>query len=146
MVMCSWSSLTVGWPGSRKFLTCALPSSSPISPSSMSSSSVSSLTRHRSHRSSHSGPCHIHVVFRRAHPLAVLRFQFAWNCRPRSLLLPLKKWAVALERDSSPLLSSICNSIDCINLHGRVRDWRSHAGWYPDEQIKHVHIPFLSEH
>ena len=39
VVMCSWCSLTVGWPGSRMFLTCT--PSNPISPSSMSSSSVS---------------------------------------------------------------------------------------------------------
>ena len=41
VVMCSLYSLAVGHPGSRKLLTCGLPSSSSVSPSSMSSSSVS---------------------------------------------------------------------------------------------------------
>ena len=41
VVMCSWCSLPVGCPGSRMFLTCALPSSNPVSPSSVSSSSLS---------------------------------------------------------------------------------------------------------
>ena len=35
---------------------------------------------------------------------------------------------------------------DCVNSHGFVLDWRCHAGWNPHEQVKHVHIPFLSEH
>ena len=41
--------------------------------------------------------------------IAVLRFQLAWTCLPRSLLLPSKSWVVAVERDSLPLLSSVCN-------------------------------------
>ena len=32
------------------------------------------------------------TVFHNAHPIAVLRFQFAWTCLPRSLLLPSKSW------------------------------------------------------
>ena len=59
-------------------------------------------------------PSCIHVVFHSAHPIAVLRFQFAWTCLPRSLLLPSKSWVAAVERNSFPLLSSICNLIDCV--------------------------------
>ena len=40
---------------------------------------------------------------------------------PHSLLLLVKSWVVAAERDSLPLLSSVCN-FDCINLHGLVLD------------------------
>ena len=36
-----------------------------------------------------------------------------WTCLPRSLLLPSKSWVAAVERNSFPLLSSICNLIDC---------------------------------
>ena len=32
VVMCSWCSLAVGWPGSQMFLNCVLPPSNPISP------------------------------------------------------------------------------------------------------------------
>ena len=53
--------------------------------------------------------------------------------------------ALASASIAGSLLSSVCNLIDCIDLYGRVRDWRCHAGWYPHEQIKHVHI-LLSEH
>ena len=61
-----------------------------------------------------------------------------------TLTLPaVKKLAAATERDSLPSLSSVCNLIDCINLHGRVHDGRCHAGWYPHEQIEHKHVPFL---
>ena len=103
-------------------------------------------TRNCSRHLSYSTHCHIHVVFHSAHPIAVKRLQFAWTCLPRSFLLLSKSWAVAAERDSLPSLPSVCNLIDCINLHRRVRDWRRHAGWYTHEQIKHAHIPFHSEH
>ena len=103
-------------------------------------------TRPHSHGSSHSTHCHILVVFRSAHPIAVLRFQLAWTCLPSSLLLPSKSWAVAVERDSPSRLSSICDLIDCVNLHGSVRDWDCHTGWHPHEQIKHAHVPVLTEH
>ena len=97
-------------------------------------------------RPSHSTHRRILVVFHSAHSFAVLRFQLAWTCLPRSPLLPSKSWAVAVERDSPPSLSSVCDLIDCINLHGRVHDGRCRAGWHPHEQIKYVHVPFLSEH
>ena len=48
--------------------------------------------------------------------IAVLCFQFAWTCLPRSLLLSSKSWSAAFERNSFPLLSSICNLIDCVNF------------------------------
>ena len=123
------------------FLACALPSSNPIFPSSMSSSSPRS-TRLHSRRSSCSTRRRILVVFHSAHPIAALRFQLAWTCLPRSPLLPSKSWAVSVARDSPCRLSSICDLIDCINLHGRVHDGRCQAGWHPHEQIKYVHVPF----
>ena len=75
---------------------------------------------HHSHRFSHSTYCHILVVFRSAHPVTVLRFQFAWTCLPRSLLLPSKSWGCSRHLTRDPVLSSVCNLIDCVNLHGRV--------------------------
>ena len=81
-------------------------------------------TQRQSHHFWHSTYCHTLVVFHGAHQIAVWRFQFACTCLPRSLLLPSKSWVVAVERDSLPLLSSVCNLIDCINLHGLVLDWR----------------------
>ena len=139
--MCSWCSLTVGWPGPRMFLTCALLSSNPISPSCMSSSSVSPFNS----TSFSSFVAFILVVCHSAHPIAVSRFQLVWTCLPRSLLLPSKSWAVAVERDSPSRLSSVCDLIDCTNLHGRVHDGRCQAGWQHHAQIKYVQVPFLSE-
>ena len=121
VAMCSWCSLTVRWPGSRMFLTCALP----VVESRL-------LVLHCPHRPSYrstelnfiqiafSHPAHRRtlVVFHSAHQIAVLRFQFAWTCLPRSLLLPSQSWVVAVLRGSLPLLSSDCNLIDCIDLHG----------------------------
>ena len=138
--MCSWSSLAVGWVTdvfslvrSRHRIPSLRPpmSSSSVSPfnSSPFSSFVALNTLSHSRR------------FRSAHPVAVLRFQLAWTRLPRSLLLPSKSWAVAVERDSPSWLSSMCDLIDCGNFHGRVHDGRCHAGWHLHEQIKHVHAP-----
>ena len=73
------------------FLTCALPSSN----------------RLHSQRSSHSTHSHILILSFFA-ALTQLR-SYGFSSLARSLLLPPKCWAVAVERDSPSWLSSICD-------------------------------------
>ena len=98
-------------------------------------------TRHSTHRSSHSAHCHPHAVFRSALTVPV-RLGLSSTLTPPAVK---KKWAVALERDSSPLLSSTCDFVDRVNLHGLVHGGRCHAGRHLHEQIKNVHVPLLPE-
>ena len=82
---CSLCLPAVGCPGSRLLLTAALLSSNPVPPSSMSSSPFNSVSS-----PSLFTQCRTRIGVHDAHHVAVLRFQFAWTCLPRSLLLPSK--------------------------------------------------------
>ena len=62
-----------------------------------------------SHRSSHSTLSHTRLQSHGFSSLGLV-FHAQYSCRHKS-------WAVAVERDSPSWLSSICNLIDCVNLH-----------------------------
>ena len=88
------------------FLTCALPSSGPVSPSSMFSSSVAPFNS-TSFTSLFRTQCTAaHTLAFSAHHVVVLRFLLAWTCLPLSCHL-------------LPVFSSVCNLIGCDNFYGQ---------------------------
>ena len=58
------------------------------------------FTQCHSHRCSHSTHCRTLGGLHNTAQNVVLRFQFAWTCLPRSLLLPSKNWFAAVVRNS----------------------------------------------
>ena len=126
--MCSRCSLAVGCPGSRMFLTCAPPSSNPVSPSSM--------------YSSHSAHCHILVVF--ASLIELWSYGFSSRGPVFHTHSSCRQKVGLLQSNVTRLLCSLpCATL--VNASTSVGVYVTGAVTV-HEQIKHVHIPFLSEH
>ena len=98
-------------------------------------------TRLHSHRSWRSTHCHILAVFSQHSPSCDLTVSARLDLSSVLTTPAVKKLGC-----SPSSRSSVCDLTDCVNLHWRVQDGRCHAGWHPHEQIRHVYVPFLSEH